>query len=274
MTEEEWLAGGDPRGLLEFLRGKTSDRKLRLFACVCCRRAWHLLAEEGSRTALDAAERFADGLADGEGRAASFLKAQELADSLAYPRGIIGHDGAYNKPRRWAERAITRARAEAAEAVYNTLHPDPQADVSLGWADMLAATAIGWAALEAWVKAFTDQVDISDQEATPVSSRAEQAERAWQCRVLRDIAGNPFRRGPPLGPTLAAWNDACVLRLGSAAYVQRKLPSGHLDNARLAVLSDALEEAGCTDASILGHLRSQGPHVRGCWALDLVLGKE
>jgi hypothetical protein len=49
------------------------------------------------------------------------------------------------------------------------------------------------------------------------------------------------------------------------------LHSGHLDNARLAVLSDALEEAGCDDA-ILSHLRSPGPHVRGCWAVDLCLG--
>jgi hypothetical protein len=39
-------------------------------------------------------------------------------------------------------------------------------------------------------------------------------------------------------------------------------------------LADALEDAGCTDADILSHLRSPGPHVRGCWALDLLLGKE
>ena len=43
---------------------------------------------------------------------------------------------------------------------------------------------------------------------------------------------------------------------------------------RLAVLFDALEEAGCDDAEILNHLRSPGPHVRGCWAVDLLLGKE
>lgn len=62
--------------------------------------------------------------------------------------------------------------------------------------------------------------------------------------------------------------------LASLAYEHPVLPSGHLDSARLAVLSDALEEAGCDDAEILSHLRSPGPHVRGCWALDLVLGKE
>ena len=57
------------------------------------------------------------------------------------------------------------------------------------------------------------------------------------------------------------------------AYDERLMPSGELDLGRLAVLSDALEEAGCTSAEILTHLRSPGPHVRGCWALDLILGK-
>ena len=52
------------------------------------------------------------------------------------------------------------------------------------------------------------------------------------------------------------------------------MPAGTLDNTRLAVLADALEEAGCTEADILGHLRGPGPHVRGCWVVDLILGKE
>jgi hypothetical protein len=46
-----------------------------------------------------------------------------------------------------------------------------------------------------------------------------------------------------------------------------------LDTVRLAVLADALEEAGCADPDLLGHLRGPGPHVRGCWAVDLLLGK-
>jgi hypothetical protein len=51
-------------------------------------------------------------------------------------------------------------------------------------------------------------------------------------------------------------------------------PQGTLDPARLAVLADALEEAGCTDPDILSHLRGTGPHVRGCWVIDLLLGKD
>jgi hypothetical protein len=65
-----------------------------------------------------------------------------------------------------------------------------------------------------------------------------------------------------------------VNRLAEAAYEERSLPEGTLDAARLAILADALEDAGCTDTDILGHLREPGPHVRGCWAVDRVLAKE
>jgi hypothetical protein len=64
-----------------------------------------------------------------------------------------------------------------------------------------------------------------------------------------------------------------VVALARAAYDQRELPAGTLDPARLAVQADALEEAGCTDADILNHCRRPGVHVRGCWAVDLLLGK-
>jgi hypothetical protein len=87
--------------------------------------------------------------------------------------------------------------------------------------------------------------------------------------LLRDVFGNPFRPAA-LDP---AWLTPTVTGIAIAAYQERILPSGELDRARLAVLADALEEAGCTDASVLSHLRGPGPHVRGCWAVDLLLGK-
>jgi hypothetical protein len=99
------------------------------------------------------------------------------------------------------------------------------------------------------------------------------AECVKQCCLARCIVGNPFRPAS-LTPAVLAWNDATVVRLAQAAYEERHMPEGTLDNGRLAVLADALEEAGCADAEILGHLRGQGPHVRGCWVVDLLLGKE
>jgi hypothetical protein len=100
--------------------------------------------------------------------------------------------------------------------------------------------------------------------------RAVFAERGEQCRLLRDILGNPFRPAT-VSP---AWQAPQVVALAQAAYDERDMPTGTLDLARLAVLADALEDAGCTDSNILDHLRRPGPHVRGCWAVDLILGKQ
>jgi hypothetical protein len=94
-------------------------------------------------------------------------------------------------------------------------------------------------------------------------------EPAALARLLREVLGNPRAK-----TTFdAAWRTPGVLSVAQAAYDER-LPVFELDTARLAVLADALEEAGCTDEAALTHLRSPGPHVRGCWALDLVLAKQ
>jgi hypothetical protein len=76
-----------------------------------------------------------------------------------------------------------------------------------------------------------------------------------------------------LHPTWLTWHDATIPKIAAAIYEERELPSGHLDNTRLAILADALEDAGCSDAALLGHLRGDGAHVRGCHVLDLVLGR-
>ena len=86
---------------------------------------------------------------------------------------------------------------------------------------------------------------------------------------LRDIVPNPFL--PPL--RIPRWRTKDLIELAQTAYEKRHLPSGHLDADRLAVLADAVEEAGCQEAVVLDHLRSPGPHLRGCWAVDLLLGK-
>lgn len=88
-------------------------------------------------------------------------------------------------------------------------------------------------------------------------------EQALQCELLRDIFGNPFC--PISVPS--AWQTPAVLGLAQAIYAER-------ENALLPILADALEDAGCTAEPLLKHCRGDGPHVRGCWIVDLLLGHE
>jgi hypothetical protein len=96
------------------------------------------------------------------------------------------------------------------------------------------------------------------------SGAKHRQERAAQAGLLRDVFGNPFRPAVP-SPAWLAWNDGAVRKMAQAIYEGRF--------ADLPILADALEDAGCTDAAILAHCRSGGEHVRGCWVVDLLLGK-
>ncbi|MGL4555077.1 MAG: hypothetical protein ACRC33_28260 [Gemmataceae bacterium] len=220
MTEEDWLRGDNPAGMVSFLRRrKSSDRKLRLFGCACCRRVWDRLPGEASRDAVEAAERFADGQA---GR-------KDLVAAL-------------------------RACREAAH--------DPGV--------MVAAVSLQKAALWGPYNARVQAAGAGPLEASQLAAHtaAMGVEGLAQGRLLHDLFGNPFR------PVTAdpAWRTADVSRLALAAYDERGFPSGELDLARLGVLGDALEEAGA-DAGLVAHSRSTGPHVRGCWAVDVALAR-
>jgi len=79
---------------------------------------------------------------------------------------------------------------------------------------------------------------------------------------------------PRLPAAVLAWNDCTIPRIAEVIYDERHLPEGTLDTSRLAILADALLDAGCEDEEFIAHCRSSAVHVRGCWALDLILGKE
>jgi hypothetical protein len=91
--------------------------------------------------------------------------------------------------------------------------------------------------------------------------------------LLHEVVGNPWR---PIDLRGRPWLTPTALSLAEAAYQERRpdATGSTLDPDRLAVLSDALEEAGCDEQAILSHLREAGPHVRGCWALDLLLDRQ
>jgi hypothetical protein len=89
------------------------------------------------------------------------------------------------------------------------------------------------------------------------------AERAMLCSLIRDIFGNPFR------PVTFApeWRTDTALTLARQMYESR-------DFSMMPILADALQDAGCDSDDVLAHCRGDGPHVRGCWVVDLVLGKQ
>jgi hypothetical protein len=118
-----------------------------------------------------------------------------------------------------------------------------------------------WRALSlpAWVAVRAEQAAARDAR-----TRREAMERRRQGQLLREVLGNPFRPAG-LDPAWLRWDGGSAVRVARAIQEERAFE-------QLPVLADALEEAGCTDADLLGHLRGPGPHVPGCWALDRILG--
>jgi hypothetical protein len=102
-------------------------------------------------------------------------------------------------------------------------------------------------------------------EATAEHEANVSAARNTLCRLIRDLIRVPFRP-VAIEPAWLAWNHGTVPAIARRVYGERAFPE-------LPVLADALEDAGCTDADLLAHCRGPGPHVRGCWAVDLILGK-
>jgi hypothetical protein len=120
---------------------------------------------------------------------------------------------------------------------------------------------------------MTDAAGELHKRAARLGGIHEYQERKSQCDRIRDIFGNPFRPRPAFDSSWQSWNDGIIPKLAQAIYDERELPAGTLDGSRLLILADALEEAGCTNADILDHCRRQGEHVRGCWVINLLLGK-
>ena len=214
MTEAEWQVATDSRPMLVFLRGKASDRQLRLFACAYCRAvrdSLHLLPG----TAVAVAERYADGPADDEDLASERRGAPFPNEYAEWVVGTSAYEGAWQGVD-WLASACDLMKSD----------PDAIRHCPIPLDEVVARSVL----------------------------------------FLRDIFGpRPFRR-VNIAPEVLAWNDGAVSRIAEGIYEDRNFEL-------LPKLADALEDAGCTNAELLAHLRGPGPHVRGCWAVDLVLGK-
>jgi hypothetical protein len=223
MTEKQWLKATDPAEMLELLGPHASDRKLRLFACACCRRVWHIVTSPKLEQALPLLEDSIEGKAKDRGRAHK-LAGEMLTDGSS-TQACIG--------------------AELWKASQKAFKRDEYGFYRIGYS---VQAALGWAA-----GGFH-----------PVFTNAVKAERKEQAKVVREMFGSPFR---PVHFS-PQWRTSDVLTLARQMYDSR-------DFGAMPILADALQEAGCDSEDLLGHLRDPHVvHVRGCWALDLVLGKE
>jgi hypothetical protein len=264
MTEAEWLACDNPDRMLRHLLGRErargflallglrrtdeseppplpSERKLRLFVAACCSRIDSLLRDERSRNAIQASVRYADGLADPQelfvarADAWSAVEANDPSVFAEYASlaGGAGHSG---KSWFWAARAAAKTASEDIEEVLTALPAAERAAIE-------AATEARSA--EPWAKAIGAAV---------------------RAGLAREVFGNPFNPAPLPSAAVLAWNDATVPRIAQGIYEEQAFD-------RLPILADALLDAGCDDDALIAHCRNEGPHVRGCWAVDAILDK-
>jgi hypothetical protein len=226
MTEAEWLTATDPTPMLEFLKGKASDRKLRLFGCACCRRVWKWMIHKGSREGVRAAERLAD----------------VVASADEWERARKGTAEAWNQYGEWHVYQSSRSAHYLLSNKTEVLMAVAQEVANAKWNHTKDKYSC----------------DGDSERAKATLSR----EKAYQHPRLRDIFGNPFR------PAVVdpAWLTSTVAALATQMYESR-------DFSTMPILADALQDAGCDSDDILDHCRGPGPHVRGCWVVDLVLGK-
>jgi hypothetical protein len=256
MTEAEWLGEAlFPEGMLlrlhgEWLKGSVgkSDRKLRLFSCACCRQVEGLLKDERVRCALDVVERHADGVAtDGELRVAGDVVERAWEEGMAE----ASRNSAGVMPSLTAPDPSLHLLEAAAYATGRT----PGSILTGGWYALAMYTAMQ---CRLAVLYGAREFGKDSQPATEAGLRTHRA-------LLRDCLGNPFHPSPSPAPDVLAWKGSTIRKLAQAVYADRAFDG-------LPILADALEEGGCTDGEILSHSRGPGPHVRGCWVVDLLLG--
>ena len=276
MTAQEWLGCTDPTPMLNFLRERASDRKLRLFAVACCRSVWEMF-DEHPRRVVETAERCADGMATRVERKAARDSIQLCQNPAVADDDIVAywHAGSGALCAQLAvsvdhtdwpwdpftgrclnlpfpitqfpgiDLALWCAHEIAKEVARRKLEPEGPTKAQSRWKRMKDAAR----------RAIYGYVPSSPVVTT-------QLDQQNQAALAREVFGNPFHP-VTVDP---AWLSPTVVSLATAIYEERAFD-------RLPVLADALEDAGCTNSDLLNHCRQPAEHARGCWAVDLLLGK-
>jgi hypothetical protein len=249
MTEREWLTTrevGDMESLL-FDTNRFSKRKMRLVSIEACKHIVHLLPLARYGPVIEWAEQYSDG----------------LTDQQAF-RSLSGHlSTTTGEPCPAAAGAATRAVL--------SLGPDDAPDAAtLQVVDAKGIEAMATTGCISPTLSYAEVgrliEDARGSATHDVFTRACEAEELAIADLVREIFGNPFHP-ITIDPAWLARNDAAIPRIARSVYEERAFH-------RMPALADALLDAGCEHEELIAHCRSAGPHVRGCWAVDLILGKE
>jgi len=238
VTQKEWLACSDPEPLLAHLsrskRFKKLDRKWRLLGCAFARQGWSLLTARRSRNAIEVSEKHADG----------------RATKRELEKGFFAAHAALRARKRsfWEKEGFpVTLELPNIDSIYEAAAAAANLD------DIMVAATV------------TARLITGTVLARPRNpGRKTLALLQNQADIVRDVFGNPFKRSR-VKPGQLTTDRRCV-KLAASIYKHRSFD-------RMSELADALEQAGCTNQDILNHCRRPGPHTRGCWVVDLLLGK-
>ena len=272
LGEKEWFAADRWQDLLvplfpdhRYTKAVGAQRKLRLLLCAAARQGWGVMPDDRSRTSVEVAERFAERHATARQLTAARTAAEKVFAA--------------------AERARERTEAECRSEFDRRVKAAGAGEWSSRWPSDLAApfaeTLRAQFAARVAVCATADPVDIPAVEkgllfvpdvVIPLEEFATRMPEWHEVGdddppdprpdLIRDVFGYPFA---PVA-FKAGWRTDIVTGLTEGIATD-----GTFD--RLPILADSLEEAGCDNAQLLDHCRGGGPHVRGCWAVELILGR-
>jgi hypothetical protein len=263
VTEAEWQACHEPSRMIQYLevQQKSTPRKLRLFGVACFRRLEEFHTNHDIRRMVETAEAYSDRHVGYHVLRSAKRKAERLSQQLQItadsPRGecILAHLAVAAT---WLTASDTSFRTDPQ---FNRLIPGGYHAAAAGYISSATQSAAFYTRYEG----ADALAQVLQRDAGYAAASAEfiwQTEDEAQSQLLHDIIGNPFCSAA-VDPR---WHTSSVLGLARAMYDSR-------DFVAMPILADALEEAGCDNADVLTHCRGSGPHVRGCWVVDLILGK-
>ena len=259
MNSVDWATSRSPDLMLNGIRGRESRRKVRLFTIACCRRFLAILADERSRHALEVIEGYVDDNANDIQLQEASEAAEQAFQSqrLRVLASIVGSELA-SQASKEPGGLFRLIDTQAARDAHDAADGDPAAmAASAAW----SATASDLELQNAGYSLIDSAIGTANQAAAAASDT--KVEEEMQAELLRDIFGDPLREihldRQFVTPTITA--------------MSKQMYDSH-DFVSMPMLANALEAAGCRDTAILDHCRSPSPHVRGCWVLDLILGKQ